>query len=396
MSKRIGIPWFVAVLLVLAALACNIPGFGGTGTPPPETPGDVVDTTPLPQGEPDDEPAATDAPASTIADCPEPGEGTLLYVSEEQGFCLLYPDNYQVNPEWWVAGSNSVAFIGSPLDTSSMEPVLVILRVSFNGPLVHVNTPQEYAAKWQEIYTPFDVSEGTDMTIGGQPATLVRNIPSRLAEQTAFIIANGYRYTVTIQPQPGDIPDLTAEVEATWATATGSIVFFEPSVTPDYLTAEEVCPQATPDTQLHVNLGGGYCYLVPADAERDEMFESGYTLGPVLGSMEGIGEVRARAVFAAAGPAQGQTPRELLAGFIEAGVDETTFEDATIGGAPAVIYVDTRGPIPSRIAQIVARDRVYTFVANPYPADAFPAASEPIEQLWTTTIESVAFFDPWQ
>ena len=75
-------------------------------------------------------------------------------------------------------------------------------------------------------------------------------------------------------------------------------------------------------------------------------YRSGFVGGPVIVDDPDFGPIRASLVFASAGPAQDQTPRQALESRLEF-IDSDSIQDTTVGGAPAVIFVERYSPLIS-------------------------------------------------
>jgi hypothetical protein len=396
--KRTGL---MIAALALAALACNLPGQGGAVTEEPvATDAGVtfVPPTDAPAGSPTDEPAAvptaapTDAPAGP-AGCPTPGAGETLYISEAAGFCLLYPAAYTLNEYNRFPGAVMGAY-GPPLDPASMEPIGVSFSVERNGPADGLNAGA-YAALYQERFMAgMPPSPIEAVTVGGQPAAVLHNIPGMISQQAAFVIANGNRYAITMLPQFGDIPGLDAEAAATWALVTGSIAFFPPSVTPPYVRAEDVCPSPDMAIEVNINYVDGVCMHYPSDFTIMDAFPSGFQGGPVLGEWSGM-DIISNLVVGTRGPAGGESPLDILGPAMDT-VDPATVVSTTIGGAPAVTYTSIAGPWPARHAIIVANGTVYTIVNQPYDFTTYPEAEPWVERVWNIVTASMTFFTPWR
>lgn len=398
------------LVLVLALAACNLPGAvdaptleptpGGGEQPttgPTTDPGGqptAEQPTQPPATDPGEEPAATEPPASGVENCPLPGEDQEQYIDEEAGYCFLYPSIFEVNTNFSMF-EHQVALIGPPLDPTSMEPVLVTMQIDMTGPAVYVSTSQEYAQMWVDVTVPGMGLEVAGAEIGGQPAAVVEGIPGRIAGRAGFVVVDGVKYTVLMHPSPEDFAELTEQAEMLWDVVTGSILFFEPDGLEDVVLAEDVCAEPGNGMNQRISLLEGYCYLYPEEFEADPDFAGGVTAGPTV-EVPNFGPMRARLVLAWAGSAEGKSPREIIEPWIETGVDPATVQDTTIGGAPAVMYIDPRGPVLQIGAHIVADDQVYTIVGNPYDHTLYPEQAELIDRMWESMTGTVAFFDPWR
>lgn len=379
--------------LALAALACSLPGLSTVPTPEVTIPA-TTEVEPT-QGEPEQPTAEPTTPPDPAAVCPQPGEGQALFVNEDDGYCLLYPTLFTINEEYDFT-QDELTLIGPALDPNAMEPVLVVMQVFANGPADGLDAAG-YLAKWQEVYLAGmeDTITTEQATIGGQAAVVADGIPARMSERAAYIIANGHKYRIVIGPTPDYIPELADDFELAWTAVTESIVFFEPRVQPQVVRPEDVCPQATARTVAHISLADGVCMLVPDTFERDVTFQSGFN-GTLSAAIEGWGEMRSNLVLGSFGPAMGLTPRQIVEPWYEAGIDPATVTDATIGGAPAVVFFDTRGPVFSRMAIIVSGDWAYTIVNQPYYPQEFPEVAAEVDLIWETVTGSLAFFDVWK
>lgn len=93
--------------------------------------------------------AAAARASDVAAACPQPTEGTALYVSEENDFCFLYPSDLQLRPHSRFP-QDAVQLTGAPLDLGAMESFVLNLGVSYNGPADGLDSA-EYAATWMEL-----------------------------------------------------------------------------------------------------------------------------------------------------------------------------------------------------------------------------------------------------
>src|SRR5262249_39277412 len=148
--------------------------------------------------------APTEAPADPTAACPKADANTVLYVSKENGFCFVYPNSLKMNEGF--AATNSIWLAGAPLDPNSMEPIAVGIEVAFNGPS-DVATSADYAQKWYTVYGQ-GATAPIAVTIGGQSAPMIPDVPGMRIEQVGFVVANGMKYTLRLGPAPGTFDQL--------------------------------------------------------------------------------------------------------------------------------------------------------------------------------------------
>ncbi|MFN8466850.1 MAG: hypothetical protein U0X20_14955 [Caldilineaceae bacterium] len=341
-------------------------------------------------------------PAADLAAlCPQAGEGTALYVSTENGFCFLYPADLKLQPDP-LRPAEAVLLVGPLAEPGAMETVALNVTVANNGPADGLDSAG-YAAAWLQYnmpapalaQTPGREVAPTPATLGGQPATVLDNLPGMMANlRGAFVVAGGVKYQVTMLPLPQDVPQLADAATQAWDTVTGSIVFFPPQNTRIAVRAADVCPDAADDTKLLVDEVSGYCLLYPADFAIDPELPTTIAGGPELGPYSDFAHVRA-SLSVGTYPLGQMTPEQALQPPVE-NSDPNSTVPATLGGHPAVTYDFVAGPWRQRNAVVVVDGRVFTFVAQPWDPELFPQALPDVERLWNTASSSIAFFDPWR
>jgi len=393
--------WVVApaTVLTLAALACNASGSGVSNTDPQFLTAATIATQPATEAVV--APFVTQPPAADpTAACPKATADTQAFASQENGFCFLVPATMKGGPGEFAHPGDSAGFYGPPSDPNSMEPITASITVTINAPAEDLDSAA-YAKKWIEVN--YGAAVGLDMkvanaTVGGLPATVVSNIPGIARQQTAFVVANGYRYTITASPQPGDFAVVDDQVNAAWKTVTDSIVFFTPSAPRTVVTPDSACPKPTSDTAVHVGELDGVCFLVPTTFSRMADFANGYQGPDVLGDIFGR-PLHAELVIAYAGSSEGKTPRQLwephLVNQEVSKIDVAGAQDTTLNGFPAIVWTEGK-PLASRQAIIVANDHMFTIVNQPYNDPDYKGGEADVELVWQTVTQSLAFFTPFR
>jgi hypothetical protein len=400
-----------ALPLLLVALAV----FGCTPLPaaaPSTTPAGVTATqavsTPLPT-----EPTASPTPAQAtaippsdtpnpspttpgdVSGCPRPSGDAVLYVNRDDGYCLLYPSIYTAQVSADFNGKALVIRGQSPTPSPKFqEAVTVSLSIALNS-LPEGMDSRAYATRWSELFAPGMNLVPQDATFGTQPAAVLSNQPGMVTQRSGFVVTQYARYALNLVPDPQDDSDQSRQAAALWDRVTTSIVFFQPQALPTFRKPEEACPKPNAEQKLFTSLTDGYCLLYPADFEADKDFAGRITGGPVLGNVSGFGDVRTSLTMGTFGYVQDQTPRQVLQPRLDQ-IDAASVQDATLGGSPAVIFRDPRGPWASKQAMIVAGGYVYTIVAQPFEPERYPAGIPYLNRLWDSVAGSLAFFTPWR
>lgn len=393
--------WVFSILLSACSPAAQQPTPESAATPeiaasPTSSPVETQDTgEPTPEPIKTEEPTPTSAPVDPTAACPVAGEGTTQIIDREQGFCLLYPSYFTIGGEY-EPGVDILALNGPVIETERPmgEVPSVNLYVSLTGAAEGMDAAV-YAGRYQEYYGQGLSSE--PMSIGGQPAVVVQGIPTYAGGQDLFFIANGYRYHLWLTPELGRIPELEEHAQLVWKIVTESLVLFPPEAPPSFVTAEQVCPQATADSWLYTDKVYGMCALIPNEfEERPDMIGTGiFYGGAVLAQVADFGDVRTSIAFGPYGFFPTESPRQVLEMRMETILGET-LQDTSIGGAPAVIFEDTAGPWKTRQALIISRGRGYTILVQPFEPEQWPSELNLLEKAWSTALSSMAFFDPWR
>jgi hypothetical protein len=394
---------FALLALLVVSLACQF--VSGPDQPPappgPEATVSVETAIPEPAAVPTTAVPPTGAPTSTLdplAACPQPADGASLYLSRQGGFCFLSPTGYTLEEEPDAEGV-TVRMYGPPRGEGFERPSASLV-VKLNGPDEGKNT-EAYARRWLELNVMGQQAFTIwPLDLNGVQAVEVNKLPGFLLQKGAFLVANGYRYSLMLSPdpagmQPGD--ELANDASAIWDTVTDSIAFFPPETPPAYVSAEQVCPQPGDGTSLLIVYTKGYCTLYPQDFTAIADFEGRFEGGPVLGDFQGFENVITSLTIGYAGPAGVEQARDLAARMVEEGT--TTWEDVqevAINGYPAVVVELDQDPWVHRIGLILVGDRQYSLVANPVEPEMWPDGIPYLEKVWSTVTGSIQFFTPWE
>ena len=387
--RRIGWLFLIATLLV-ATSACSILTARTQPAPAPTEPAPVETQEPA---EPTPAPIKTELPDPEDI-CPSPEEGTTLYVSKENGFCLLIPTGFSVEID--SQRPDEVLYLLGPRESDkpkTQEEISVWMTVAYNGPADGLDSAG-YAQKWHKLFAEGAPYEEQQVTIGGQPAVVLSNLPAYTTKRGAFLVAHETKYQITLSPQPEDMPELAEAASRGWDVVTGSIVFFPPQNQREVRRPEQVCPTESADMRLYRDDLNGYCLLYPADFAPVPEFPGMIKGGPVLGEWE-AGEIRTYVAVGTYGYYQNQTPRQVLEPRLEF-IDAASIQDTSIGGYPAVTFRSFGGPWPSRQAIIMVNGDAFTLVGEPWDPEKYPDGISHLDRLWDAITGSIAFFDPWR
>lgn len=321
-----------------------------------------------------------------VGNCPVPQAGQQQYTHPTGGYCFLYPEG------WTVEASSSpydVLLKGPFHDLEHTQEgetaMLFINLIAAPGAAAGV-TPDQYADEVVAKYPGENITR-SNTEIGGVPGVVLQGIPEIGMTREAVIVANNTLYSLEMSGTAGEV--VQQDADQGWALLTESMTFF--AVPPaEVVKADDVCPKADADTQLVIDRAAGYCLLLPASAERQYPDTPIYYFGPQLAAMPESFEPHASIGIGAPGFAEGKTAAQFAQ---EQGSGEIT--EMTIAGVHAAIVERQGDVVPDRVAYIVANERLYTLLVSPTDPTKFPEAVQPIEEVWSTALESIAFFTPW-
>jgi hypothetical protein len=163
-------------------------------------------------------PAAPQETITAEAACPRPGDRARLYVSRSQGYCFLYPADFEPSPE--VTGGLTTGPVLDEVKEMETQPLFAVSVSDVADGL----TLDEMAAQYEDYY---EIQEGV---IGDQPALMYLDDTSFPGPNlTGQVLANGLVYTVWARPyNPERFPQAVADLDRIWETAVGSMAFFSP------------------------------------------------------------------------------------------------------------------------------------------------------------------------
>ncbi len=146
--------------------------------------------------------------------CPAATAGMQALTNETHGYCLLYPDGYDV------AQPNEDEmdfFVGSLLD---VEHPRAIIRIQEAGGA----TTTEAADELQAAFEGFDVARSTVM-IGGEEAVVLDNLPGQDINRRLVVVHNNRMYDMMFIPVGESYGEISEQMEILYSTIVDSFTF---------------------------------------------------------------------------------------------------------------------------------------------------------------------------
>jgi len=337
-------------------------------------------------------PIATARPAPSIpVNCIAKGEDLAAYFNLADGYCLLYPASFRVNPLY----ARITRFDGPPseddlrpldLTAAPVFAALTILIEDAAGDRTLTQVVDDYVGQFGGGAPALRAAA----TLGGEPAQIVEGIPGRANSREAFALHGGAVYHLSAYPLD-DIFQARPDVEAVWRAVTTSFTFLSPG----FAEAFASCPAGSDDATPYLSFTHGFCLLYPARMSlsvitaTNEMVLSGPPREP--GAEAVAVNLVIRAGEAASGRAADQLADAYLSQFPAEQTASVTRVPITVGGQPGVILDGVPGPRQTRHTFVVHDDHVYEFTLSPYKDPALAGYQAEAEAAWQTVTTSLVF-----
>jgi hypothetical protein len=160
-------------------------------------------------------------PADSV--CPQPGEGEKAYTNPGDGYCMLYPNDFQEDTSF------PGRIFGGPVlgNLPDFPNVQTNLVVGTHG-IANGMTPQDFVN--QLPANAYDPASLTEMTIGGANAVVYNNLAGPWRSRNAYIVLpDGNVYTIVSQPDdPTQFPDGLPYLNRLFNSVVMSLQFFSP------------------------------------------------------------------------------------------------------------------------------------------------------------------------
>jgi hypothetical protein len=160
-------------------------------------------------------------PADLIDACPEDTETQLQHINAGGGFCFLYPAGFAI------LSRDDATELHGPFHDASLDPLAARLQVQNLGPA----GGQTADAVANAIIAEEGGQRNGTLTLDGEPAVILADVPGRLPSRRAVVIHDDVVYQLLAHPDGFDGP-VGEDVDLLWATLTASFTFIEPPDTP--------------------------------------------------------------------------------------------------------------------------------------------------------------------
>jgi hypothetical protein len=311
--------------------------------------------------------------------CPMPVAGTEVLKNPRNGYCLLYPETYAVvRPNQF----QTYLLIGGLLNVA--DPRVDIMVEDARG-----RTAEEIADELQFDVVPGDNIVRTNITVAGQEAVVLDNVPGQEISRRVVFVYEDRLYHLTFMPADANLGEIYERMEALYAMVINSFSLI-PVVEPAADDPAALCPEPTGDLQLLVNEREGYCALYP----------SGYVV-----------EQPTDTVTLLVGPDRQDPEHPRLSIEVEDALGRTTAEVATavaeeyadagasasfgvlVGGGDGWQVDNVPGQDVGRHVYVVFDGRLYRFIFTPADPER-PESYAQMEELYKRVINSFSFFPP--
>ena len=229
------------------------------------------------------------------------------------------------------------------------------------------------------------------ITIGGESAEVVEDIPGRAGAREAFVIHNNAVYHVSAYPLNDPMLEARRDVEAVWQAVTASFTFLPP----EFAEAFADCSAGSDDAAPYLSFAHGFCLVYPAQMSLSVITATNEIVLSEPPRESGPEAVAVNLVIRAGEAANGRTADQLADAYLSQFPAEQTARvtraPITVGGQPGVIVDGVPGLRQTRRAFVVHADHVYEFALSPYDDPAFADDQAEAEAAWQRVTTSLVF-----
>lgn len=150
------------------------------------------------------------------AGCPEPAAGTSLLQNPEHGYCLLYPATYTVEKP---NENETVLVVGSLLNVAD--------------PRVHIEVSEAAGRAAAEVAGQLEAEASipglevkrSSVTIGGEEAIVLDNLPGQDINRRVLLVHEGRLYNLMFAPASSDAGEVYERMEELYSLIVSSFTF---------------------------------------------------------------------------------------------------------------------------------------------------------------------------
>lgn len=203
--------------------------------------------------------ADTEMEKVSLAECPEAMAGTYQLAYAAKGICFLYPDNYDV---FQGEDGGLTLYAGSLLNTEAPVASLTF----------EVSSDRSLEEAVAERLASFSLPAGSEerITLGGEPAIVLDNLPGQDINRRVQTIHDNLFYELIVSRIGPDYGVVGEQAEALFQQIVDSFEFIGIEPEAPLLTGPE-CPDLVDNSTLYTNEVAGYCLLLPAGYQMQEI-----------------------------------------------------------------------------------------------------------------------------
>ena len=147
--------------------------------------------------------------------CLHEDSGTKSFVNEAHGYCLLYPNNYDLGEP----NEHEIAlFVSSLLDVE--HPKIFIDVQAANG-----RTAGQVADEIESGYPGFDIQRIDNLVIDGVTSVVLDGVPGQDSSRQVVLIHNDLVYHMTFFPTDASYGEIYTQMKQAYKTITRSFRF---------------------------------------------------------------------------------------------------------------------------------------------------------------------------
>lgn len=154
-----------------------------------------------------------------VEECVEPIAGTQLFTNEAHGYCLLYPEGYNVEQP---VEQETVFYVGSLLD---VEHPKLFIEVSDAAGQTATEIAEGLIADVAATLPDYQVESSFGLTIGYETTEVLYKMPGQELSRQVIAVHNGRVYKLTFVPDDEAADETYQAMETLYTTVTNNFRF---------------------------------------------------------------------------------------------------------------------------------------------------------------------------
>jgi len=167
-------------------------------------------------------PTETTSPEDRAGVCPEPGEGQAGYSNDMDGYCFLYPEEYEAREP-----SPGAVIIARPEGREGPQGPAVSFAVKREGTAQGLSAEDIADAYVSQLGEGEKGISRSTILLGGERGVVLDSVPGETLTRQAFVVHEDRVFVLSLSPVDTRYSQATKLAEDLWLVVSSSWTFFE-------------------------------------------------------------------------------------------------------------------------------------------------------------------------